>query len=125
MISWVVMALIPITLPEVRIELGLPNLPNNIEPLNAGWPILLFLCALYRMPQFGLLGSRILRFYGAIYFSLCLIHWPVLEFIRSLEMGALNNNPLGIIVVLGSGPIKGIPKSSLMRFTGNAEEALS
>lgn len=80
-----VLLLIPVSLPEVRRDLGWPVLRSFIDPISAGYPAVFFLCALSRVRLFRFLDLGVLRYLGRISFGLYLFHWPVVIIITRLS----------------------------------------
>jgi len=68
----------------VRDAIRLPMLPTWWDPVLLAFPAMIFLCALFRLPPFGLLASSPMRWLGRISYSAYLFHNPILTTMTSL-----------------------------------------
>lgn len=96
--SWIgvaVLCALPLALPEVRRILGWVVLPNYLDPITAGYPILVFLLVLWGAKAFSFLANPVLRYMGQISFGAYLIHWPMLDIVASLGVEGI----LGFLLV--------------------------
>lgn len=82
----VTLCVLPLALPEIRRMLGLPVLPSFMDPITAGYPILVFLLALWGARPFSFLASPVLGYLGQISFGAYLLHWPVIYFVSQLDI---------------------------------------
>jgi len=82
-LGWIALLLIPVALPEVRRQAGLPLLPIYMDPLAAGVPLLIFLAAAVNLQGYRWLSHPILRFIGGFSFSLYLLHRPMIDVIAA------------------------------------------
>lgn len=76
--SWIVFIAALAAPPELRRQAGIPVLPNYLDPVTAGIPMLLLIFAVIGLPPFGVFRLPVLRWYGNISYALYLIHTPVL-----------------------------------------------
>lgn len=75
-----------IMLPEFRTIIGIPVLPTPFDPFSIGIPVLLFYFALRQAPILNFLEASVFQWLGRISFSLYLLHWPIIEFFKLLEI---------------------------------------
>lgn len=80
---------LPLALPEVRRMLGWPVLPNYLDPITAGYPVLVFLLVLWGARAFRFLAHPVLRYLGNISFGAYLLHWPLISVVSSLGIDGL------------------------------------
>lgn len=82
--SWVGFLAALAALPELRRQVGIPVLPNYLDPITAGVPMLLLVFAVIGLRPFGVFRHPLLRWYGKISYALYLIHTPVLLLVLAL-----------------------------------------
>lgn len=85
-------AALVISPPQVRRDLGWIVLPQYMDPVSVGVPLLMFLFALISAGPFSSLASPPLAFLGKISFSVYLIHMPVIIMVGRICSG-LNTFP--------------------------------
>lgn len=88
-IGVVTLCVLPLALPEVRRMLGWPVLWNYLDPITAGYPVLVFLLVLWGARAFRFLAHPVLRYLGKISFGAYLLHWPLIIVISKLGIGGL------------------------------------
>jgi peptidoglycan/LPS O-acetylase OafA/YrhL len=77
----------PIALPSVRRLMDWPVLENYVDPITAGYPLLIFVIALSGCRSFAFLSIPFFRYLGHISFGVYLIHQPLIILIPSMQIG--------------------------------------
>ncbi len=85
LIICVILALVmlPIAPPELRRALGIPVLPNFMDPVTAGLPLVLLILAVWQIKPLRFLGREPFRWLGSVSFCLYLVHPAVMQFVES------------------------------------------
>ncbi|WP_218155472.1 acyltransferase family protein [Poseidonocella sedimentorum] len=101
-------ALLPLALPELRRQVGLPVMHNAIDPISVGVPVALLFLAFIESRGLGWLASRPLRTLGALSFGVYLVHLPILSLIQrtalvevSPALAALAVAVLSVLIAAG------------------------
>ncbi|MBY8977050.1 acyltransferase [Rhodobacteraceae bacterium NNCM2] len=92
--------LVLVALPGIRRSLGLPTLPNYMDPLTVGVPLLIFYLALRDAAPLQFLRSRVMRWLGGVSFGVYLIHVPVISVVKGAGIHHLAPGA-GFIAVMG------------------------
>lgn len=99
-IAWFLVLAVIVVPPEVRRMMSLPIFPNFVDPVTAGYPIILLFFTIYGIGPFANLSIPILRWYGRISYSLYLLHVLVIDAIRKLVEWGFLPHPLGFPFIL-------------------------
>jgi peptidoglycan/LPS O-acetylase OafA/YrhL len=99
-VGFVTLCALPFALPEIRRMLGVTILPNYLDPITAGYPILMFLLVLWKIRTFRFLAHPLLRYAGQISFGAYLIHWPMIGVMLKLDITGIGAFSLVIVTTL-------------------------
>jgi len=86
-LGWAAVAVFVVALPQLRHAIGLPILPDFIDPLSIGAPVLLFVATLLALGPTRWFGIVPLRYLGSISYGIYLFHYPVLMTVLRLYPG--------------------------------------
>lgn len=77
------LVMLPIAPPELRRMLGLPVLPNFIDPITAGLPLVFLILTVWQIKPLRFLGAAPFRWLGSVSFCLYLVHPAAILLIES------------------------------------------
>lgn len=98
-LGWIILLMIPLSLPELRRMAGFPMLPNFIDPVTFGVPVLVFLAALGALGPFRYLALPVFTGLGAVSYAIYLLHKPVMWSLEPLLAGRVPDLALGLAIV--------------------------
>lgn len=105
-VAWLVFASLAFLPPQVRVALGWPDYPNNLDPLTLVLVPLVLWLAIAGLGPFRFLSAALPRWLGRISFSLYLVHDPVIELVRDGGLaGALGDGGQFLLVLAASSAI--------------------
>ncbi|QVM83454.1 acyltransferase family protein [Novosphingobium decolorationis] len=98
-LGWIILLLVPLSLPELRRMAGFPMLPNFIDPVTFGMPVLVFLAALGGLGPFRYLAWPVFTQLGAVSYAIYLLHKPVMWTLEPWLSGRVPDLALGLAIV--------------------------
>ncbi|MCJ1962706.1 acyltransferase family protein [Novosphingobium mangrovi (ex Hu et al. 2023)] len=98
-LGWIILLMIPLSLPELRRIAGFPMLPNFIDPITFGMPVLIFLAALGSLGPFRYLALPVFTRLGAVSYAIYLLHKPVMWSLEPWLAGRVPDLALGLAIV--------------------------
>jgi peptidoglycan/LPS O-acetylase OafA/YrhL len=100
-LGWTAIALFLASAPGLREVLGLPYLPDFMDPLVVGSTALLFLACLFRLGPLRSLAAPAPAWLGRISYGLYLFHFPVLMTLAGMSLPRIVAMPLFFAVTFG------------------------
>ncbi|MED5544126.1 MAG: acyltransferase family protein [Pseudomonadota bacterium] len=98
-LGWIILLLVPLSLPELRRMAGFPMQPNFIDPVTFGMPVLVFLAALGGLGPFRYLAWPVFTQLGAVSYAIYLLHKPVMWTLEPWLSGRVPDLALGLAIV--------------------------
>lgn len=98
--AWLTCGALVLLPPQVRVALGWPDFPNNLDPLSLVMVPLVLWLAIARLGPFRWLATPLPRWLGRISFSLYLVHEPVIELVQACGLAALLGGTGQFLLVL-------------------------
>lgn len=91
-LAWIVVLFSVVAPPQLRRDLGIPVLPNYIDPISVGYPLALLTCTVLALGPCIYFRQSILRWYGNISYSLYLLHmFTIVAVAKFVALGFLPN----------------------------------
>lgn len=98
--AWLVLVTAVVAPPQLRRDLGLPTEANFIDPVTAGYPMLVLFCTVFVLGPFRVFEQSVLRWFGKISYSLYLLHPFVIDGASEIAKHGTVPYELGFPIVL-------------------------
>lgn len=101
-LAWLACAGLALLPPQMRVALGWPDFPNNLDPMTLLFVPLVLWCCVAGAGPLGWLACPLPRWLGRVSFSLYLVHEPVIEWVQGMGRVPAFAQFVGVLATSGA-----------------------